>query len=32
MIFILIGIDTELYNENIIKAVNAWDKWYYENK
>ena len=23
---------TELYNENIIKAVNAWDKWYYENK
>lgn len=32
MIFILIGIDTELYNENIIKAVNAWDSWYYENK
>lgn len=32
MIFILIGIDTELYNENILKAVNAWDKWYYENK
>lgn len=32
MIFILIGINTELYNENIIKAVNAWDKWYYENK
>ena len=32
MIFILIGIDTELYNENIINAVNAWDKWYYENK
>lgn len=32
MIFILIGIDTELYNENILKAVNVWDKWYYENK
>lgn len=32
IIFILIGIDTELYNENIIKAVNAWDRWYYENK
>ena len=32
IIFMLIGIDTELYNENIIKAVNAWDKWYYENK
>lgn len=31
MIFILIGIDMELYNENIIKAVNAWDKWYYDN-
>lgn len=32
MIFILIGINKDLYNENIIKAVNAWDKWYYDNK
>ena len=31
IIFMLIGIDDTMYTDNIIKAIEAWDDWYYEN-
>lgn len=31
IIYSLIDIDKDIYNENIIKAVKIWDNWYYEN-
>ena len=30
IIFMLIGIDDTMYTDNIIKAVEALDNWYYE--
>ncbi len=32
IIFMLIGIDDTMYTDNIIKAVEALDNWYYEKE
>lgn len=32
IIFMMIGIDDTMYTDNIIKAVEALDNWYYEKE
>lgn len=29
IIFILLGFSEDIYDNNIQKAINAWDNWYY---
>lgn len=32
IIFILLGFSEDIYDNNIQKAINAWDNWYYKEQ